>query len=208
MIAAMTASGGRPVCLGLCRQMMSAQTVPVEHLIDEDETIPIAPHLRMLIERALDFGAERFYVVEDDDWYGPRYVEMYEHVFRSHPWVWYVGSSRTRYYHLPSRGYVSMRHDGRSSGCSTAFTREGAEQMLAVLGSASAYPDLDMWRVAATTGRAYLFDEPTMVGMKGLPGRAGYTQGHNPAVPRPIDKDGSVLRSWVGDIWAETYESL
>lgn len=223
-IAACTASGARPVQLGWCREMMQAQSrVPDMHIVSEDETLNIRDNLMKVLQEGLDQGADVLYIIEDDDWYPPNYIERHIKAFDA---GWHlVGSSFTYYYNVPTKTYVQIQHANRSSGCATICSRYGAEQVIEALkrlvdGTSiifSLHPmtpehleelrsvtvDLPIWFDLRSRLPSFLLQEPTMIGIKGLPGRTGLTQGHK-RLPCS-DPQGRVLTEWVGEEWASRY---
>lgn len=205
-VVAVTPSGGRPVQLGWCREMMLAQTrKPDLHIVSEDESLSVPKHFIKVFTEALDAGAETILLIEDDDHYPPEYVEQYLTVFEL-GWN-YIGSSQTRYYNLASRSFVLMNHPRRSSACATAFTAKGASLFLRVLeGCNTPFADIEMWKAVQELD-TYLFRFPTMTGIKGLPGRPGAGVGHRVALPLQ-DREGLLLERWVGPAWAARYLSF
>jgi hypothetical protein len=209
IVAAITPSGGRPLALSWCRQMMAAQ-VGIEdrrhtdHVVSEAEDLNVPQHLLACLDVAADYLPDAYLVIEDDDYYPPAYVA--DRVAELRDWP-IVGAARSRYYHFPTGGYTEMHHPGRSSMCATAFRRELLPLVRRVLAEqADVFTDLPLWRAVEAEGVPHLLvDQPTMVGMKGMPGRRGAGGGHDASsYSRAVDADRSVLRSWCPTM-AEVY---
>ena len=208
-IALLTPSGGRPRQLELCRRMIAAQDMveSTTHYASINETLTLAQNLYLLLDTAERAKPDAYLVVEDDDFYPSGYVGLMAARFAMGYDI--VGSERTRYYHVPTRGFRTHAHPGRSSLCATGFSASAMPKVRAVIEASlgERFLDIAVWNEAASgaLGWACLIDDSTMVGIKGLPGRAGIGVGHDPRHYADHDADGSVLLEWVGPEFAATY---
>jgi len=209
IVAALTASGGRPKQLAMCRDMMARQVFDerIVHVVSEYEFLSVAEHLDVVIEQAQrSYAPDFFVVVEDDDHYPKTYVALMVSKLRDAE-VDFVGAAQTRYYHVPSGGFRVIDHPGRSSLCATAFSARAAPLMRSVLRSAGADPFVDraLWNEVARAPH-FLWQGATMTGIKGLPGRQGAGSGHEETFyDRHDDNLMAQLRAWVGDRAADLY---
>ena len=138
-------------------------------------------------------------IIEDDDWYGEKYIEtMYNHL-QSHD---LVGEGHARYYHLPTRQYCRVGNVGHASLCQTGFTRKLLPHFEKSI-EGDPYIDMRFWRRYAK-GHGFLFHDVEdrlriHCSMKGLLGRKGIGTGHNEQSnfykPDPCHK---MLERWIG----------
>jgi hypothetical protein len=109
---------------------------------------------------------------------------------------------------IPSAWRKAVGLPGNASKDDVAvFTGQHRGDMLDVLRLAcrddDPFVDLRLWG-AAQGGRVWNPDARQMIGIKGMPGRAGIGIGHRPRGSWPKDRDLAVLRRWIGDD-AEAY---
>jgi hypothetical protein len=156
--------------------------------------------------------AGKIAIIEDDDCYPTTYLEE--------QWVRLEdadmsGTIFQRYYHLPSRSYRIFRNRG-SAFCSTAFTRNMIPLLQQVLldcfNRNSKGIDAKFWEEGKKAGAVQDIYEPEphelqVIGMKGLPGRAGIGVGHRPKKFQ-ADQQMLVLRGWVGEDYFPAYRDM
>lgn len=232
MIVALTATGGRPEAFALCQKYVKRQTVSPVWIVVDDAEEPTAthdvsdiilrprprwPHVsepntqhRNILE-ALDFMAsfsnplqpdDAIVFCEDDDFFTPDYIEKQVARLKDYP---LVGESPTRYYHLRHRAFRVFDPNPWASLAQTAMRAE----MIPALRDACecrSMIDMHLWRLHGSKGK--LYEDYSVLGMKGMPGRAGVTAVHT----NPIDgrwqgdcPNLSRLRQWIGDADAEAY---
>lgn len=222
MLTLLTATGCRPQAWAICEKLMLAQdyTGPVRWVIvDDGETaqpitfvregwtlVVVRPAVKWqpgmntqcsnLLE-GLDFiePTERLVVIEDDDLYLPSYLTAIDKWLDTHD---LVGESFARYYNFRTRHYRHLRNEQHASLCSTAMKGDAIKQFRADCRVGSKFIDLDLWRKFA--GRKALRRTQMVIGIKGLPGREGIGMGHRPDFKGQIDRDGSILRQWAGEL--------
>jgi len=230
MIVAITCTGDRPEALARCFDYMMRQTVQPDKWIVVDDGVEkaeqlVAPCTEMQIiqierdarpgvmtmARNLDCALgmvdddDRVVIIEDDDWYAHNYIEHMAHELQQ--WA-LVGERDAMYYNVRSRQWWRCDNQAHASLCATAVTGAGVRALRAAVTRArqigKAWIDLRLWR---TAGVPYLLDAGDLcVGIKGMPGRAGFGAGHRPKPGRwTDDPDMRTLRMLVGDSDAEWY---
>ncbi len=211
----LTTTGERPEAWKICEMLMRRQTClfPVRWVVVDDGKIqqPITferDNWKIEVVRPEPFwteGAntqarnilsglsiinknERVIVIEDDDWYDPRYLAY------TNAWldvVDMVGEAPSRYFNV-STGCGKLLTNYKHSGlCSTAVKGKALEALRASSKQNLKFIDMVLWRNFRGTKK--LCDSRMVVGIKGMPGRRGIGCGHNPKFGDPMN-----LRGWIG----------
>jgi hypothetical protein len=219
MIVAITPTGGRQQAFALCEQYMARQTLLPDIWIVVDDCDPptrmtqgqtvIRPEPRWQhycepnsqhrnIEAALEHVGPDDAVImwEDDDWYGPHYIERQAARLRSHD---LVGEIPARYYRVDKRAHRTFNYTPHASLCATALCR-GMIQRLREACQCRAWIDMYLWRTGP--GKRRLAIGSQVVGIKGMPGRRGVSEAHRQSVDDDDrwhpDPSLDVLRRWIG----------
>lgn len=144
-------------------------------------------------------------IIEDDDWYGPRYVEVMKEYLTSYN---LVGESNARYYHLPTLKWSRIGNGAHASLCQTGFRKEILPIFINCL-QGDPYIDIRIWS-AITENKILFSDERDQLrlhcSMKGLKGRVGIGTGHR-GKSRYYNPDVGLntLIRWVGEENARIY---
>ena len=217
MITAITPTGDRPLALSLCRRWMEQQTrKPDQWIVVDDGNKPIksfygidyvrrepkpsdpkftlAENLKAAIPH---IKGDQILIIEDDEYYAPNYVGEISRRFG--PGREVVGIGRSRYYHLPSGGYMIIGNMGHASLAQTAVSKSFLSIFQSILTPGKLYIDYEVWRRAKkrSSGHVFFDARPIYVGIKGLPGRTGIGRGHDRKIYRLIDRGRKVLRQWI-----------
>lgn len=132
--------------------------------------------------------------IEDDDWYAPDYLETV-HGWLEHAPI--VGEGRARYYHVGKRRYRELHNAGHASLAATAWRSHVTSDIRgAIEREQSPFFDLAIWRIV--TGGLLALNSFRVIGIKGMPGRAGIGGGHHDLCDER-DPDLEKLREWMGD---------
>lgn len=246
-ITALTLTGDRPEAMALITRWMSHQTVkPDQWLIVSDGKVPLSPvpspagiHVdyrrrepqpndpqhTMIInmkEAVKHIQGDIILIMEDDEYYGPRYIEVIMDKLNRYE---VVGIGRSKYYHLPSGSYLKDCNLDNASLAQTAFRASYISEFTTLL-EGDQYVDMRIWKHVGQkqslnwndkdvapdreiNGRGYIFDDGNdhlYVGLKGLPGRRGICWGHkgdHSHYKLHDTKDRKVLREWLGADMAE-----
>lgn len=220
-VSLITPTADQPLGMLLCERYMQRQTVRWDQWIVADDGLEPArltqgqQHIRRAREHeggrslagnllaALDqVDGDVVLIIEHDDWYAPQHIATcIEQLRRGDA----VGSRWQRYYNVQARSWRLMRNVG-SALCNTALRRESLPILraaaLAAFQRGSYGVDRIFWD--AIGRRGYVHDVDTVVGIKGLPGRAGLGMGHRPDSNWTADPELRQLRAWIGND-VETY---
>lgn len=149
---------------------------------------------------------ERVLFIEDDDWYHAEYLCGQISWLEEHD---IAGEGNARYYNLASRQFRTMNNRSHASLCQTGIRRSLVAGLVRrIRRETSAFVDIHLWRNLAASVRKNIRPASKLcVGIKGLPGRPGIGVGHR-MTGRRVDRNGSILRQWVGDADAGIYERL
>lgn len=228
-----TATGDRPEALDLCASYLRRSTIqPFQWLVVDDGMTPYNPggcdykrreptpltHSSECcndnsIAQNLGFALkhvtfDKIVVMEDDDWYDPNYLEtMYNLLDTAN----LVGEGLTWVYNVKSRLYKRHNNTQHASFCCSGMTTKVVPLMLDICTRDLTYLDMALWTECRHTKHLILEENSHLcIGMKGLPGRPGVTNGH-----KLIDKlyrgctqdvDYSVLQRLVGSDWSKYAE--
>ena len=242
-VTVITLTGDRPEALDLCSRWMRDQTVkPDQWLVIDDgekphppvipaqagihidyirrEPCPDDPPHTMIInmkEAVKHVKGDVIIIMEDDEYYAPRYIEALDEKLEKYE---VVGVGRSKYYHLPSGKYLKDCNMDNASLAQTAFRASFLPEFVALL-EGDQYVDMRIWKHINATktlrwndtdtspdrkinGRGYIFDdgnEHLYVGLKGLPGRKGICWGHNGSHTHYKLHDTTnreILNNWIG----------
>lgn len=155
----------------------------------------------------LDFAikyikGDYIFVIEDDDFYKPNYIEAYVKLLQDFT---AVGEGNAKYYNITDRSYKEWNNYRHASLCQTAFRKELIPIFEDAVNSGVLFMDCQFWLYMFQRGVRPLMiaHQDYVIGMKGLPGRFGIGAGHHPQDQGfKRDPDFSVLKSWVGADWA------
>lgn len=229
MLTLLTATGCRPKAWEICKQLILGQTYagPVHWIIVDDGETPqlvnfkkdnwlvsvVRPtpfwsqgqntQCRNLLEGlSMVMPNDRLVIVEDDDFYAPEYLSnVAEWLDKAD----LVGECMARYYNVPFARYRQLTNTQHASLCSTAMKGDAIKEFAKACESGDQFVDIRLWR--NFLGSKMLKRTQTVVGIKGLPGRGGIGMGHKRDFAGTIDRDGSVLREWVGE-FADVYRGF
>jgi hypothetical protein len=211
-ITALTAHCDRPEAWKLCEKYMARQTRASDQwLVIDSSPEPITPsiacdyHHRPDLEKMSDkvlwaikenlIQGDAVVFWENDDWYHPEWIEWCE---RYLPQYDIVGQGLALYYHAGQRWWSDCKNARHASLCQTAIRRELLPFLTNLIkGFDNQFFDTRLWRLDK---RRYL-DMPDhahrlVVGMKGLPGKLGYSQEHRPEIPTNVKIDPSLFVLW------------
>jgi len=136
---------------------------------------------------------ETIFIIEDDDYYRPIYLER---MMSNWSACKILGETKTIYYNPITRRYAVNPNTGYASLFQTAFSRELIPLLKAVKGNR--FIDGALWKVA--TDKKLFHENDLAIGIKGLPGRAGIGAGHSNSYYGMIpDIEMKFLKSKIGD---------
>ena len=222
-ITLITPTGDRPLAFALCQNWMRKQTLqPYQWIVIDDGKIPMNPYVPMAYIRrepkandpqctlilnlmtALPLiEGKKIIIIEDDDYYAPKYVAEMVTRLDQHE---VVGIGNTKYYHLFSGRHYRHRNIDRASLAQTAFRDSFLPEFKEILNMDIKIARIDkhIWEKLREDSRGFIFidddNDPLYLGMKGLLGRPGII-GHDPESSpyrrgRP-DISHKVLKRWI-----------
>ncbi len=230
MIVALTPTGGRPEAFALCEKYMARQTVMPDAWIVVDDVDPptrctmgqqiVRPeprhqhypepnsqHRNILAGLPVMGGDDLLIFFEDDDWYSAEYIETQKQFADRYPHLGMFGQVPSRYYRVDERASRVFEDTPHSSLASTAFRGRMLEAIQYACES-RAWLDTYLWkRFGANQG--FLWSDIQVVGIKGMPGRAGVSAAHRQEVAGDerwqTDLNLVTLERWIGKEDASAY---
>jgi len=217
-ITLITPTGDRHLAFSRCEYYIQRQIVqPDQWIIVDDGYQPTKITLGQDYIRNKPFGEKvasilgnyksliseikynKIIIIEDDDWYHPKYVESVVQRLTRYD---LVGEVPAHYYHIKFRVYRRQRND-HASLCQTAFISEVLPAFKTCLTKKSAFIDRRLWQ--KNINKRCFSDTRYSIGIKGMPGRKGCGIGHRPPDTYASDSKLKILKDWVGEEDAEWY---
>jgi len=225
-LSVITPTCDRPVAFGLLEGFMRAQTrQPDEWIVADGGIVPADVTLGQRVVRSpRPPGASNFLhnlegalavatgdvilFLEDDDHYQPTHLERLMGQLADEDAL-IAGDDVQRYYNVRQRCWRVFQNRGASL-CQTGLKRALLPLLSRVIAACQrrhAFSvDAELWELVPAPAQRLARTE-TVVGIKGLPGRAGLGIGHRPSGPEwHPDPTLATLRSWIGD--CSMYERL
>jgi predicted O-methyltransferase YrrM len=225
-ITVFTPTGDRPDAFRLCEKWMARQTVqPHEWLVFDDGVVPTRCTMGQTVVRCQELAGrgslasklaravnlatgDALAVVEDDDWYAATWLEWCAVKLAS---TAVVGEGFAWYFNLAGRWFHPHSNMSHASLCSTAFRRDAFPLVSAACEDDNPFIDVRLWEAArkAVVGEVFAPEDGRhVIGMKAMPGRAGYGWGHRQDHPgQQDDHEMRALACMVGSDVVE-YERL
>ena len=187
-ITLVTPTGDRPLAFRLCEQWMSKQSITYNQWIVVDDGIdpteftmgqqyirrerkaydpPHTLHLNLL-EALPHIEYDNVFIIEDDDYYRPNYLETYsEWLERNH----IVGQGEAIYYSVVDKSWHQHKNTKHCSLCQTAFKSLNLSILEDICAKGPKFIDVNLWRLAAGRKKIDTSLPKLCIGMKGMPGR-------------------------------------
>ena len=228
IITAITPTGDRPLPFRLCQKWMMNQTrKPDQWIVVDDGKTPMAPFAPMEYVRREPqpndpahtlctnmataiplIKGNKIIIIEDDEYYAPEYIEEMSSRLESYE---VVGIGDSKYYYLPTGRWKTFGNRGHASLAQTGFRACLLPKLsdFLVSGNVIDWLDMKIWSWvddAKRTARPISFMlfvdsvKSLYAGIKGLPGRMGMGEGHNPVVVQRYhadSQDRAKLKQWV-----------
>lgn len=195
-----TPTGDRPEAFELCKLYMNRQTIkPSQWIIvddgfekgDEAKEFSFSQYIRrerkkgepkhtlpcQMLEAFNYVNTNYVLIMEDDDWYAPNYFEEMLKLFNNDA-INIVGLGNNIYYNPIVKKYFIHENKNHSSWCSTGFSSKLIPFIEAICTfNTGPLIDLKIWRTVKEKN-ILLNSKNLCIGIKGLPGRAGFVAGH------------------------------
>lgn len=158
----------RPEFLKNCLRMMSAQSLQPDHIeIVNDPPLSdskdITWRYRNGYDRLRGKGFDIIFLIENDDWYSPKYLEYMSNKWQSHGRPDLIGTDYTIYYHLNQKAWFTMNHPERASAMNTLIKPDLDFNWCQ---DSDPYTDLHLWLRAGLTGKIFHPGNHLSIGMK------------------------------------------
>lgn len=229
LITLITPTGGRPVAFSQCEKYIKNQTIfnkplfPIQWIVIDD-CIPAtqcnlgqeyyvgtkswSPGIntqRYNMDQAISYVRGEFiFIIEDDDYYAPTYLETMLNLLKVAP---IVGECIAKYYNLKVPGYKILNNYENSSLCQTAFSKDYLKLMYNSVNSGQFYFDIEFWNEVKKEKLPALlmWNLDLCIGIKGMPGRSGVTGKGHEDKGYYYDSNFSKLKELVGVKDAQFY---
>jgi hypothetical protein len=138
------------------------------------------------------------FIIEDDDYYKPTYLEKMMEKLNGFD---IIGETYSIYYNVFYNNYIVWGNVKHCSLFQTAFTPKVIPTLQDICRKPSHNPgyyiDVELWN--RVKNKYFFRDGNLAIGIKGLPGRGGIGAGHDDFKEMMPDKDGSYLKSLLGE---------
>lgn len=193
-LTAITCTADRPEAFALCRRYMARQTRQPDQWLVMDQDIPMREKIIMALEQGMIEG-DALAFVEDDDYYAPTWLQWCTALLDRFD---IVGQGNALYYHVGRRWWSECRNVRHASLCNTAIRRELFEPLLNVCRAYdNPFFDTRLWRIECNRHLHLPKDgERLVIGIKGMPGRIGYSPEHKNIIPPDVTLDPSLIKLW------------
>lgn len=225
-ISIITCTGHRPEAFALCQKYIEGQTstFPIQWIIVSDQNdFPkvktTQPNIRVEqykapkewdpeseynthrgnMELALSkVNGQYIYIMEDDDYYAPTYLNTMMQALTMTEAVTMV---RSKYFHIGLPGYKELHNTVHGSLANTAISKWALPRLIKAVNSGHLYFDGVFWEEHLKAKRPHIFigNSNISVGIKGMTGRVGITPSHRDLRDYLIDPTLSKLKEWIGE---------
>ena len=141
-------------------------------------------------------------IIEDDDYYPPNWLSTCVTWLKQAD---LVGEGMARYYNMERQIYRQLQNTKHASLCATAMNPCVFSYFLKAINTGKMFIDIRLWNNNNLSKKVSL--QSTVIGIKGMPGRAGIGSGHSKDFRGSHDLRLETLNSWVGEDAANIYAS-
>lgn len=193
-ITALTATFERPQAFELCKKYMAAQTRQPDQWLILDGPEGMADKVAAAVEEGKVEG-DAIIFFEDDDFFTPGWIEWCEKKLERYD---LVGEGLALYYNVGRRWWSPCANRMHASLCQTAITRVMYEPLVNVIRAHNCpWFDTQLWKIECNKFLELPKDgERRLIGIKGMPGKNGYSREHRKFDPRGCNRDPSMRKLW------------
>lgn len=155
-----------------------------------------ARNLTVGINAVKDLDVEAIFIIEDDDYYSPSYLEGMINAIKGYD---VAGQLMTIYYDVVVKGWLRNGNRSHLSLFQIAFTKAMIPKFLRAMEMSNKFIDMNFCRLTIDEKRNFFNGKDLAIGIKGMPGRAGIGRGHRMDASYIADADYSVLRDLIGE---------
>lgn len=193
-LTALTCTYERPEALKLCEKYMARQTRQPDQWLILDGPKPMADKVLEAVRNGVQ--GEAIVWVEDDDHYAPTWLAWCEEKLSKGFDI--VGQGNALYYNVRKRWWSDCRNTRHASLCQTAIARSLYEPLANLIPAYdNQFFDTRLWRIECNR---YLHlpkeGERLVIGIKGMPGKQGYSAEHTQVAPKGTNADPSMMKLW------------
>ncbi len=152
----------------------------------------ITAGIKALIDNYKIEDIEAIFIIEDDDYYRPNYLERMMANFQSYH---LIGERNTIYYNVQWRRHITNSNTIHASLFQTAFKYDVLNTFIGC--TMNKFMDCVFW--SKVSNRNLFYENDLAVGIKGMPGRNGIGAGHSRAMSMINDSNMVYLRSLIGE---------
>ena len=152
----------------------------------------IVAGIQALIDKYPKKEIEAIFIIEDDDYYRPVYLERMMANFGTYD---IIGERNTIYYNVVHRRYITNPNTAHASLFQTAFRYDVIPLLQVCL--SHKFIDCTLWPMVQN--RRLFYEHDLAVGMKGMPGRGGIGAGHGNQMNMIDDRSLNYLRALIGE---------
>jgi hypothetical protein len=195
-ITAITATWKRPEAMTLCEKYIRRQTRQPDQWLILTGPDPMPRKVLRALENG-DVEGDLIAFIEDDDYFRPDWLEWVEK--KAERGYDLIGEGHAVYYHVRNRWWSECFNVHHASLCSTAITSDLFEPLCNIIKSyESPFFDTRIWQVECNRFLALpkTDAERRVIGIKGMPGTAGYSGEHTMFHPVGSQPDPSGFRLW------------
>lgn len=177
----------------LCRQYMERQQRQPDQWLILDGPEPMIEKLATAIERGWIEG-DALIFFEDDDYYARDWIAWCEQQLAK--WEM-IGEGKAIYYNVRKRWWSQCGNDTHASLCQTAIRRSLFETLVNVIRAHnSPWIDTQLWKIECDKMLVcpQTQADRRLIGIKGMPGKAGYSREHHKFDPRGCQRDPSMRK--------------
>jgi hypothetical protein len=158
----------------------------------------IVEGIQTLIDKYPESEIEAIFIIEDDDYYRPVYLERMMANFGSYD---LIGEINTIYYNVVYRRHITNLNNIHASLFQTAFKYN----VIDILNKCFSDTFIDCILWYKVTNKYLFYENDLAIGIKGLPGRYGIGGGHENSTYMTPDTNLSYLINLIGKQDAELY---
>lgn len=163
----------RPLFLENCLRLIKNQTlqptiIEVINYEPESSNVDITQRYRRGYEKLRNKGLDIIALMENDEWYSPKYLEIMVDGWIKHGKPEIFGTNYTIYYHIKLFSYFTMHHLTRSSAMSTLITPD-----MDIKWCVDEQPYTDIWLWKQLQGVTFTPSEIICLGIKHGVGKCG-----------------------------------
>lgn len=137
------------------------------------------------------------FIIEDDDWYAPNYLESMLFLLQKYD---VVGQGNSHYYNVKERKFKEWRNYQHTSLNETGLRRSKLKLLDRAINCGNLFFDVALWQIVFNESHNHIIFDwiGYVLGIKGMPGKFGIGGGHVPDGSFTDDKFFEKLKAMIG----------